>query len=99
MVLVLAGRLDGAAQHICDREFAGRVTEGAKRIVLDCADLEFVSSAGVRCIIKLIKLVRTESGAVVVCRPRDTVRQLLEFAGLGSMLPVTDSLVEAAARG
>jgi anti-sigma B factor antagonist len=92
LVLALSGRLDGQAQEECDREFARRVAEGGACFILDGHDLDFVSSAGVRCFIKLIKQTRPAGGGVVVCRPQETVRQLFEIAGLGDLLPVADDL-------
>ena len=91
-VLALSGRLDGQAQEECDREFARRVAGGGVCFILDGHGLDFVSSAGVRCFIKLIKQTRPAGGGVVVCRPQETVRQLFEIAGLGDLLPVADDL-------
>jgi anti-sigma B factor antagonist len=98
LVLALSGRLDGQAQEECDREFARRVDEGGVCLILDGHGLDFVSSAGVRCFIKLIKQTRPAGGGVVVCRPQETVRQLFEIAGLGDLLPVADDLPGAIAR-
>lgn len=98
LMLALSGRLDGQAQEECDREFARRVDEGGVCFILDGHGLDFVSSAGVRCFIKLIKQTRPAGGGVVVCRPQETVRQLFEIAGLGDLLPVADDLPGAIAR-
>jgi anti-sigma B factor antagonist len=97
-VLGVCGRLDGSAQAECDRELAERVAAGATCFILDCGDLEFVSSAGVRCFIKLIKLTRPAGGGVVICRPRAVVRQVVELAGLGDLLPVAEDLAAAVRR-
>jgi anti-sigma B factor antagonist len=98
LVLALSGRLDGQAQEECDRQFARRVNEGAVCFILDGHGLDFVSSAGVRCFIKLIKQTRPAGGGVVLCRPQETVRQLFEIAGLGNLLPVADDLSGAIGR-
>ena len=97
-VLSLSGRLDGTAQAACDRALAERVAAGVTCLVLDCADLEFVSSAGVRCFIKGLKLTRPVGGGVVICRPRELVRQVVELSGLGELLPMAEDLSAAARR-
>ena len=97
-VLALDGRLDGNTQDECDLEFSRRVANGGVCFMLECSGLEFVSSAGVRCFIKLIKQTRPAGGGVVLCRPQGTVRQLFEIAGLGDLLPMVDDLTEAARR-
>lgn len=97
VVLILTGRLDGNAQVVCDSAFAVHVAEGRTYFVLDCEELEFISSAGVRCIIKLIKGVRPAGGLVIVCRPNEMVRQLLGFTGLGDLLPTAKDRVSACA--
>lgn len=98
LVLMLSGRLDGQAQEECDREFTRRVAEGGVCFILDGHGLVFVSSAGVRCFIKLIKQTHPAGGGVVLCRPQETVRQLLEVAGLGDLLPMADDLSGAIGR-
>jgi stage II sporulation protein AA (anti-sigma F factor antagonist) len=91
-VVVLAGRLDAKTRPAADRFLESLVLDGATRIVLDCSELEFLSSDGVRALLLLVKRVKPLGGAVSVSAPRPHVRQLLEFSGLRALLCISDSV-------
>lgn len=96
-VVVLAGKLDAGSQLAAERYLESIVAEGATRVALDCAELEFISSAGIRALLFLVKRVKPIGGAVSVCAPRPHVRQMLEFTGLKSILSISGTVDEGCA--
>jgi stage II sporulation protein AA (anti-sigma F factor antagonist) len=91
-VVALTGKLDAKTQLAAERFLEGLVAEGASRVVLDCSGLEFLSSAGVRALLVLVKRVKPLGGAVSVSAARPHVRQLLEFSGLKALLSISNSV-------
>ena len=91
-VVVLAGRLDANTQLSAEAFLDELVASGASRFVLDCSGLEFLSSAGVRALLMLVKRVKPLGGAVSVSAARPHVRQLLEFSGLKALLSISNSV-------
>lgn len=91
-VVVIAGRLDAKTQIAAERFLEGLVDAGESRVVLDCSGLEFLSSAGVRALLILVKRVKPLGGAVSVSAARPHVRQLLEFSGLKALLSISNSV-------
>lgn len=91
-IVVLSGRLDAVSQASAEQFLEAVTASGAKRIVLDCAGIEFISSAGIRPLLTLVKRVKPLGGGVSVCAARPHVRQLLEFSGLKSLLSIADSV-------
>jgi anti-anti-sigma factor len=96
-VVVLAGKLDALSQVTAERFLETVVANGATHVVLDCTALEFISSAGVRALLFLVKRVKPLGGAVSVCAPRPHVRQLLEFSGLKAILSISGTVDEGRA--
>jgi stage II sporulation protein AA (anti-sigma F factor antagonist) len=96
-VVALAGKLDARSQVAAERFLESIVAQGATQFALDCAELEFISSAGVRALLYLVKRVKPLGGAVSVCAPRPAVRQLLEFSGLKSILSISTTVEEGRA--
>jgi stage II sporulation protein AA (anti-sigma F factor antagonist) len=96
-VVVLVGKLDAISQAVAERYLESVVAEGATHVVLDCAELEFISSAGIRALLFLVKRVKPIGGAVSVCAPRPHVRQMLEFTGLKSILSISGTVEEGRA--
>ncbi|MEY5031416.1 MAG: hypothetical protein RL354_447 [Planctomycetota bacterium] len=96
-VVALAGKLDANSQVPAERFLETIVAEGSTHVVLDCAALEFISSAGVRALLYLVKRVKPLGGAVSVCAPRPHVRQLLEFSGLKALLSISATVEDGCA--
>jgi stage II sporulation protein AA (anti-sigma F factor antagonist) len=96
-VVALAGKLDAGSQSAAERYLESIVAEGSTRVVLDCTELEFISSAGIRALLFLVKRVKPIGGAVSVCAARPHVRQMLEFTGLKSILSISGTVEEGRA--
>ena len=96
-VIALAGRLDANSQSAAERYLEEIVSSGGRRIILDCSALEFISSAGVRALLTLVKRVKPVGGAVCVCAARPHVKQLLEFSGLKALLSISNSVEDGCA--
>src|SRR5262245_14050720 len=76
----LVGRLDTNTAPELDRELDKVLAGGAiKQLVFDCADLDYLSSAGIRCFIRARKVVEPAGGKVALVHPKPAVRKVLEI--------------------
>lgn len=84
--LRLTGRLDTTwAEHVSDTiEIA--VRSGAHRIVLNFAHVDYISSLGIRMILKHYKRLKSVSGSLSVSEPSDATLTILNATGLAAML-------------
>ena len=92
-VVQLRGHLDGNSQVAAETYFKMVVTSGSARVVLDLSQVDFISSAGLRAVLTLLKLVKGSHGALAVCASQPPVKQLFEFSGLKTLfliLPTVD---------
>lgn len=94
-VVVAEGRLDGTTSAEFQRRLSGLLSEPGSRMVVDFAGVEFVSSAGLRALLGILKKVKATQGLIAICSVRDPVREVLEIAGLTSMLPLHQERVAA----
>jgi len=76
----LAGRLDTHTAPQLDAELA-RVFAGAapQRLVFDLGQLDYLSSAGIRCFVRARKAVEPRGGKVVLVNPQPPVRKVLDI--------------------
>lgn len=77
----LSGRLDAAGSADFDAKVLG-LAAGALSLVLDFAGVDYISSAGLRSLIKLEKALRPRGGGIVLCGLTPFVHKVLENAGL-----------------
>ncbi|MEM7444811.1 MAG: STAS domain-containing protein [Pseudomonadota bacterium] len=94
-LLSVEGRVDGAtAQGVQDR--VGSVVEsGARKIVLNLAKVEYISSAGLRAILISAKAITAASGELRICNLHGMVRDVFDISGISNVLSVFDSETDA----
>jgi anti-anti-sigma factor len=86
LVIQVNGRLDGNSANQLSEELASDIREGWRQIELDLADLVYLSSAGLRILLKYAKTMKELRGSFVVTRISDFARQVLEVAGIFELL-------------
>ena len=90
-VLKVTGRMDAASVAGFDAEFNKQIAEGVKVFVLDLADLEYISSAGLRSILAAGKKTKIQQGKIVLCSLKAMVREVFEISGFASLFSIFDS--------
>lgn len=96
-VLALAGRLDGLASPELERKVDAVFSAGARRLVLDCSQLAYVSSAGLRVFLATAKRFKAAGGKAVFAGLTGPVREIFELSGFLGVLEVYPDAATAAA--
>ena len=84
LVISLEGRLDTTSAPELD-VFLGSNLNGVKSVTVDCAELVYVSSAGLRVILSLHKKV---FGALKLTNVQELVMEVLEITGFADILTI-----------
>src|SRR2546421_641937 len=94
------GRLDhdncDASQHDLADHLDACAREGAA-LVLDMSGLEYVSSAGLRCLMIAARQAAARQGRVVAAAPQPVVAEILQISRFNLVLPVYGTTREALA--
>ena len=64
-------------------------------MIFDFKDLEYISSAGLRVILKATKEMKRTKGLIVLCSVQDYVREVFEIAGFDTFLPIEETFDDA----
>ncbi len=77
----LAGRLDTHTAPELDEQLAHMLGEAGRirRLVFDLSQLDYLSSAGIRCFVRARKAVEPRGGRVALVNPQPAVRKVLEI--------------------
>jgi len=92
-VAALAGRLDGFGAKEAEKLVAG--AEFDSPLVLDCTELTYLSSAGVRFLLTVQKAASAGGAAFALSALQPFCASVLEMSGLSGMIPVYASSAEA----
>ena len=90
-------RPDGLNSGDFSKFGTGLIDAGARRLVIDMAQLEYMSSAGVRAFMLMSKHLTEAGGKLALCFCRSNVHDLFHLCGLLGLAPFAESL-EAARR-
>ena len=86
LTLVPQGRLDSITSPELESAIEDSIGD-ATSLVLDMKDLEYISSAGLRVLLKAQKMMNN-SGKMKVLNVNDTVMEVLEMTGFVDMLTI-----------
>lgn len=87
-VVTARGRLDGATSAAFAQRLEALVTGTEPRLLVDFSGIDFVSSAGLRAVLLVVKKVRNMHGALALCAVQPAVREVLEIAGFTGMIDI-----------
>lgn len=89
------GRLDSNTSQGFEQKLFGAISDGTKKMVIDFKDIDYISSAGLRVILKATKALAREEGRIMLCDMQDYVKEVFEIAGFDAILPIVPTLNEA----
>ncbi|BAE81545.1 anti-sigma F factor antagonist [Chlamydia felis Fe/C-56] len=94
-VLHLQGKLDGISSPEVQETISQSLSAGINNIVLDCANLDYMSSAGIRVLLQSYHQVGKRSGKIVLTSVPKTIEQTLYVTGFLSYFKMFNSVQEA----
>ncbi len=90
-VITLSGRFDSTAAPLFDSWFAEQDGPENSRYLLDLAEVPYITSAGLRSLLKLLKLLEGRGGKLVLCCVASPVQDLFKMAGFTSFLTICET--------
>jgi stage II sporulation protein AA (anti-sigma F factor antagonist) len=81
IIVAPAGRIDSTTSPAVEDALRKSVDGGARTIVVDLTNVDYISSAGLRVFLVLAKRMRDLQGRLVLCSLRGPVRQVFQLAG------------------
>jgi anti-anti-sigma factor len=95
-IVAIAGSLDSTTSPEAQKSLA-TVLAGARKVVLDFSQLDYISSAGLRVLLGAAKQLRASGGTLGMFGLNQSVREVFEISGFSSILSVYQSESEALA--
>ena len=91
VVVAPRGSVDSTTAAALDAHLVALSKTAQPRIVIDFAQVDYISSAGLRVMLTLAKRVRDAGGSLTLCSLGDTVRQVFELAGFLPLFSIEGS--------
>ncbi len=94
-VLVLMKRFDAYTAGPVEAKLTKTITEGARKVLCDFSQTEYLASAGLRVLITATKSLQKLGGKLVLCAVQPYVLEVFDVSGLNKIFKMYPS-VEAA---
>ena len=97
-VVAPVGRVDSTTSAALEQRLMALIAGGERRLVVDFARVDYISSAGLRVMLGLAKKTRDTGGALALCAMGDLVREVFGLAGFLPLFTIEPERGAAVAR-
>ena len=94
-IFKLNGRLDSNTSPGLEKRIFEAIENGTRNMIVDFAELDYISSAGLRVILKATKDLKRSEGKIILSSMQDYVKEVFEIAGFDSFLPIVPTMGDA----
>jgi len=91
------GRIDGFNASDFEKALRDGVADGDGALVVDMADVSYISSAGLRAILLTAKTLAQRRMKFALCAPSAPIREVLDISGFDKIVAIHDSRGDALA--
>jgi anti-anti-sigma factor len=95
-VVTLAGELDATNNLQLRQTLEAEIAAKPQRLIVDLSDLEFMDSSALKVLLHANRALARDGGALAFARPRGSVARVLELTRAGQLVPICDSVEQAA---
>ena len=89
------GYLDSHTSDALEARLFAAISGGVRNIILDLKELDYISSAGLRVVLKANHFLKNVKGRILLCAMQDYVKEVFELARFDSFLTIVPTLEEA----
>ena len=94
-VAVITGRIDSATSKDLETKLIPIINSGTRKLVVDFAKVDFISSAGLRIMLIVAKKLKQGNGKMALCCLKDTIKEVFDISGFSSIIPIFPTREEA----
>jgi len=95
VIIEIEGRLDTTNFSQLENKIMGNVDAGKINILVDCSDMDYVSSSGLRIFLMSLKKITSLNGQFVLCGLQENIREIFEISGFTSIFRIYNTREEA----
>ena len=95
VILSINGRLDSTNYLEFEKKLTRIIEKNEKNILVDCRQLGYVSSSGLRIFLMGLKKMNSVQGKFLICALQDSIKEIFSISGFTSIFSIYDTQEEA----
>ncbi len=96
-VITISGRLDAVTAPEYEKRIREMIDSGTISFVVDFEQVDYISSAGLRVLLLMTKLLNAKDGRVCLANVKGNVRSVFDMCGFCAVFKMENSVAEALA--
>ena len=97
IVIDIKGRMDAVTSPAFEKEMDAWIEQGETILIIDCSNLEYISSSGLRSVLTTAMKLKGVQGKILLASLTSVVKEVFEISGFSTIIPIYDSLENAMA--
>lgn len=89
----LSGRLDAITAPELEQQIRALIEAGARQLIIDFEQLDYISSAGLRVLLMTAKLLQAQQGEARLTGVKGDVASVFEMSGFNSLFKITEQAI------
>ncbi|MGI9542833.1 MAG: STAS domain-containing protein [Cyclobacteriaceae bacterium] len=90
-VIKISGDVDASSSIFLDEAISEAISKGQSKILIDCRELEYISSAGLGVFMSYIEEVNTKQISLIIFGLSEKVENVFKVLGLDQLLNIVDT--------
>lgn len=87
-MLAPRGRLDGRSTPLFEEKLLGCIEAGERSILLDCSNLDYISSTGLRTVLTASKRLNGADGRLALCALNANLLEVFRISGFDTLIAI-----------
>ena len=95
IIVSVKGRMDAITSVDFEKNLTEWLTNGQKDFLIDLSEMDYISSAGLRSILKISKQLQMRNGKMIFAALQDSVREVFRISGFDKIFLIRETTEEA----
>jgi anti-anti-sigma factor len=95
IVVSIKGRMDAISSPGFEKQLSELMGGEEKDFVVDFGELDYISSAGLRSVLTILKDLQERNGKLLLCSLKDLVKHVFTISGLSAVIPIYETVDSA----
>ena len=87
----ISGWMDTNNAYFLQEKIETLLTDSFSEIILDCSDLEYISSSGLRLFLTLQKYMNIKEGRLIIKNLRPNVKEIFDMTGFSRIMTIVST--------
>lgn len=88
VIAIVEGRVDGTNAFEFQKALEAAITEADRVMILDCEELSYISSAGLRVVLLTARSLQRQNSKFAVCSLSEEIGKVFQISGFDKIIPV-----------